>query len=144
MVNKQIKSIPMKSKINSYLDACELLKRDPQSRPDVSGVIEEDLKKYINANFELVIITKARNLEYSQSQGLEKAWRPDYTNRSEGKYTPWFEVDKSGSGFSYSDCDGWLTHTFVGSRLCFPTADMAIDMANDFKPLHLINQLFTD
>ncbi len=137
----------MKSKIDSYQAACEFLKRDPKSCPDVSNIVEDDLKKYIIANFELVIITKARNLEYTQSKGL-KPYRPDYS-KTDWKYTPAFGVkvdpsQPSGFGFSDTDCGTWGTNASVGARLTFPTQELAIDMADDFPELHLINQLYTD
>jgi hypothetical protein len=135
----------MKTKITDYQSACEFLKRDPNDRPDVSKMQDEDLKKYINANFELVIITKALNAEYTEQNKLNKPWRPDYRDRNQRKYFSWFEVDEaSGIGFSNTFCDYWYTSTYVGSRLCLPSPDHVHYSNKQFEKLHLINQLFTD
>lgn len=135
----------METKIKTYEDACRLLKRNPKSLPIVSDIAPKH-KKYIVANYKLVIITEALNKEYSQNNGLKKTWQPDYTDSSQYKYYPWFEVkaDKntpSGFGFSAAGYGNWLTSTRVCSRLCFPTPELAIYSAQQFEKLHIENQL---
>ncbi len=63
---------------------------------------------------------------------FNEGWEPDWTNSSEYKYFPWFDLS-SGSGFSDSDCDDWATHSTVGSRLCFKTKELALEVPKIFE-----------
>ncbi len=62
-------------------------------------------------------------------------WTPDFNNSSQKKYYPFPRFD--GSGFVVVDADcGWtLAHSdaVVGSRLCFPTAEMALEFFDENK-----------
>lgn len=58
---------------------------------------------------------------------LNEGWTPDWTNRSEYKWWPWFKYESSGAGFGFS-CTYYgydHTYTFVSSRLCFKTEALA-------------------
>lgn len=59
-------------------------------------------------------------------------WEPDFSNSNQKKYFPWLEY-KQGSGFGFSDADCIYDYsgTHVGSRLCFPTSDMAMEFAKE-------------
>ena len=72
------------------------------------------------ALLKLTIVSRAINFLNNDN----KIWEPDWSNSSEYKYYPWMEY-KAGSGFSYCDyvCD--YTVTFVGSRLCFKSLELA-------------------
>lgn len=100
--------------IMSFEVACEWLKR----KPDLPIVkhLPKQLQAYVLADYKLITITEALNLDVK----TRKPWYPDYTDMSEYKYEPWFEVkaDKkrpSGFGFSYSSF-GYLVHV-CGCRL---------------------------
>jgi hypothetical protein len=60
-------------------------------------------------------------------QALNEGWTPDWTDSSQGKYYPWFNMDDSSapSGFSCDDCVIWHSVTDVGSRLCFKSSKLA-------------------
>jgi hypothetical protein len=68
-----------------------------------------------SAHAKLTIVAKA----------LNEGWKPDWKNSNEWKYVPWFYMDKPGSGFSYFDYGRWCATSFVGSRLCFKTRELA-------------------
>ena len=55
---------------------------------------------------------------------LNEGWIPDWTNQNLYKYVPYFK-HKSGFGLSCYDAHGWNTYSFVGSRLCFKSAELA-------------------
>lgn len=112
--------------------ACGL---DPGKNPDFSSVPEE-FREYIQNHFELVVITKALN---KREDGT--FYKPDYKNRSERKYFPWYEVDPSGFGFSRSSYDLWYSYSSVGSRLCLESSEQVEYSQENFKEHHLINQL---
>ena len=60
------------------------------------------------------------------------SWTPDFTNSNQSKYFPWFKF-KVGVGFVVDGTHTtWTgTGTDVGSRLCFPTSEMAIEFAKE-------------
>ncbi len=73
---------------------------------------------------------------------LRENWNPDWSNGDQKKYFAYFEYKKtsSGLGFSYHVCDRWLTATRVGSRLCFPTAELATYFGSNKEFLKLHNE----
>ena len=108
--------------IKTFEDACKKIDLDPAKLPDVS-IMPEKFRKPIIAASKLMIIYEAIN----------NGWIPDWSNHSQYKYYPWFEVLSSGFGFSYSDyyCD--FTFTLVGSRFCTDSSEKALYIAEQFK-----------
>jgi hypothetical protein len=117
-------------KIKSFADACKALKIKT-NLPDVSELAPKDRKSII-AHYKLTIIARA----------LNAGWKPDWTNWNQYKYYPWFEYKKtkSGFGFSYSHYGSWFTVTFVGSRLCYSSRELAEYAGKIFESLY--NDLF--
>ena len=108
--------------IKTFEDACKKLDLDPAKLPDVSG-IQEEFAKPIIAAYKLLIIYKAIN----------NGWIPNWGNRNQWKYYPWFEVLASGFGFSYSSYGCDRTVTGVGSRLCTDSSEKAIYIGKQFE-----------
>lgn len=92
--------------------------------------VEEDLRAYLKAVYQLTHITKALN-------GTDKI---DFTD-GKWKYWPRFWVNKSGSGFSFTYYDYWFTFSDVGSRLSFLSSEKAMHSAKHFEKIHIIHQL---
>lgn len=63
-----------------------------------------------------------------------KGWVPDWNDRTQYKYYPWFNM--SGSGFSYRDYEDDRSCSILGSRLCFPTSKLAEATAKEFLPIY--------
>lgn len=66
-------------------------------------------------------------------------WKADWNNFSQYKYYPWFKANPSGFGLSYYGYGFRGTFTYVGSRLCYKSAEIAeyagkqfIDLYNKF------------
>lgn len=120
--------------LKSWSDACGLKGIDPvDSMPFESP--KNDLEEAVNANYQMYIITEL----------LCQGWQADYNDRDQYKYYPWFKWSGSGFGFSHTYCVHWLANTLVGSRLVFPTSELAeyagtqfIDIYNKFltKPIN--------
>ena len=108
--------------IKSFEDACKQI-RITTKLPDVSEIMDEDLRKPIVAAYKLIVIFKAIN----------NGWQPDWSKLSQGKYFPWYRVLSSGFGFSGSVYDFGNTGTCVGSRLCTDTSEKALYIAEQFK-----------
>jgi len=119
--------------IKTFEDACVKLELDPIKLPGVSD-IPEKFSKPIIAAYKLMIIYEAIN----------NGWLPDWSNRNQYKYYPWFYVLSSGFGFSdsYYRYDG--THASVGSRLCTDSSDKALYIAKQFEAIYQDYFLFSE
>lgn len=117
-------------KIKSYEDACKHLGLDPDEQLPYKKPSTKR-QRVANARMNLDIIAEA----------LQNGWSPDWNNRDEKKWWPWFEWKKSGFAFSLSDCDLWFTRSTVSSRLCFPTEAVSDFFGKQFIDLH--NEVLT-
>ena len=120
-------------KIKTFKDACKKLGIDPAKLPDLNGIPEEFHKPVI-AGYKLMIVYKAIN----------NGWKPDWSNYSQYKYYPWFEVLSSGFGFSGSYCFYAYARTDVSSRLCTDTSEKALYIAKQFEGIYKDYFLFTE
>lgn len=74
---------------------------------------------------------------------IAEAWNkaddfvPDYSNRDQCKWFPWFVYDKDAAGFvcAYTFNAPSYTDAYFGSRLCFKTANRARQFGNQFIDL---------
>lgn len=124
------------TEIKSFQDACQVEGLDPEKvLPDFSCYPEQDRKAMV-AHAKLVIIARALN---RQANG-GKEWRPDWNNHNQTKYYPYFHHSMGSSGFRFCDCDYWDSYSYVGSRLCFSSYDLAEYAGNTF--LDLYNEYF--
>lgn len=69
------------------------------------------------------------------AKSLNEGWLPDWSNSSEYKYFPWFEM-RGSSGFRFAAYDGWRSGSNVGSRLCFKSSKLAEHAANHFLSVY--------
>lgn len=116
--------------IKNYEDACLALGLSPDALPDVSMLPEKEQKAII-AHYKLTVIARA----------LNEGWLPNWADSDECKYFPWFDVEEdekkpSGFGLSYGVCGDRGTYTFVGSRLCFKSRELAKYAAEQFIELY--------
>lgn len=118
------------NQLKTFGDACEVEKLDPKKViPDFSCYPKKDQASMI-AHAKLVIIVRAAN----RLANGGKEWRPDFDNGSQLKYEIWFT--KSPSGFRFVGFDFWLSHSYVGSRLCFLSREVAEYIATTFIGLY--------
>ena len=120
----------MTEKIKTFEDACEAL-QIKASVPEVAALPEKHQKAII-ALYKLVIITEA----------LNEGWQPNWNDRNETKWQPWFEIaaseeKPSGFGFSSYDAVGWCTFTLCGSRLCFKSQTLCKYAMKQFEQLFI-------
>lgn len=74
---------------------------------------------------------------------IAQAWNaiddftPDFSNRNQTKWFPWLVYDPDRAGFVCADTYTAPSHTaaYVGSRLCFKTANRARQFGNQFIDL---------
>lgn len=117
--------------VKTFEDACAVEKLNPKKAvPDFKLYPTKDRKAMI-AHAKLVII--ARVLNKLANEG--KQWKPDWSNYSQWKYYPWFEMGGS-SGFRSNVCDNWCSGSYVGSRLCFISSEVARYAGEQFTKLY--------
>lgn len=68
---------------------------------------------------------------------INEGWEPNWNDSKEYKWFPWFKWS-SGSGFAFSDSyfDFAYSITCVGSRLCFPSEELANYFGKQFIEIH--------
>jgi hypothetical protein len=99
--------------IKTIEDACKATGTDPESI-NLPGVPD-----YVLAFWQLTIIVQAINNDETF---------PDWSNKSQVKWFPWFFILPSGSGFSGSFAYAGYGNAYVGSPLCF-NSEKACDYA---------------
>ncbi|MEM7550867.1 MAG: hypothetical protein AAF363_14385 [Bacteroidota bacterium] len=67
-------------------------------------------------------------------KSLNEEWEANWSDEDQPKYYPWFYMDPS--GFRFDDCDYWGTFSYVGSRLCFKSKELAEYAGKQFTDLY--------
>ena len=119
--------------IKTFEDACKA-NRITTMLPDLSLLMDADLRKPIVAAYKLMVIYKAIN----------NGWRPDWSDDDQKKWFPWFGVLSSGSGFSSSHSLCHCTVTNVGSRLCTDSSEKARYIAEQFEAEYVDYFLYSE
>jgi len=122
----KVASMKITDRLKTWEDACQIKGIDPiNSLPYPEP--ENDFEEAINGTAQMFIIVEL----------LCEGWKPDWKNTNQYKHFPYFKY--SGFGFSFSASGYWRELTTVGSRLVFPTAELAeyagtqfIDIYNKF------------
>ena len=116
-------------KIKTFEDACKSLNVDSEKvLPDVSAFPLVHQKALTAAAKLMIIITV-----------LNGSWVPDWNNDDEYKYYPWFDMEKDENnpdGLRLNDVNCYYSASFVGSRLCFKSRDLAEYAAEQFLDLY--------
>lgn len=78
----------------------------------------------------------------AQAWNKEDGFVPDFSNRNQWKYFPWFTYNNDAAGFVFADTDNTATYAsaFFGSRLCFKSESRAEQFGKQFA--HLYNKVF--
>lgn len=118
-------SLDITQRVKTFEDACNIIGIDPGKFLCPCDTKDEAAFK------KLKVIAKA----------LNEGWQPDWTNSDQYKYYPWFNMS-SGSGLAFVGYVRDYSHSIVGSRLCFKSANLAkyagtqfIDLYTDFMTL---------
>jgi len=120
---KEFFSEKITDRIKTFEDACAKLGLLPeQVIPGFGVTISKDEIAYRK----LKIIAEA----------LNEGWKPDWTDSNQYKYFPWLEYSRSASGLVYSCTYYSFTSTFIGSRLCFKSKELALYIGEQFIDLY--------
>lgn len=108
-------------RVKTYADVCGVLGIHPFNSLPYPNAKTKD-QHAVNSFFKCMNIATV----------LNEGWEPDWSNKNQYKYYVWLGEYKAGSGFSHSDFDDSYADTFVGSRLCFPTSELAMHASTQF------------
>ncbi len=114
-------------RIKTFQDAINELGEDDEDVKAFRLIENIEIPKHIISHLQSIIIVKA----------LNEGWIPDWSNRNQAKYFPWFDMEASSAGgFVYGDYGFWITNTFVGSRLCLKSSELAKYVGKQFKEIY--------
>ncbi|WP_314060110.1 hypothetical protein [Empedobacter brevis] len=114
-------------RIKTFQDAINELGEDDEDVKAYRVIENLPIPKHIIAQLQLVLIAKA----------LNEGWTPDWSNSNQYKYYPWFDMESSSAGgFVYDAFVVWDSYSVVGSRLCFPSRELAEYAGKQFKDIY--------
>lgn len=103
---------------------------------DVAQLVNDINPKHVKA---LIALNKLFTI--AQAWNKEDDFTPDFSNRNQTKWFPWFVYSDDAAGFVYASANNTAASAvaLIGSRLCFKTSARArqfgeqfIDLWNDF------------
>ena len=113
---------PITERVKTFRDACGVLGKHVDTVLPYQSPLSED-ESWLNTCLKISIITRA----------LNEGWKPDYSNKSQRKYYPYFEY-KGASGFVFyvANCSCEHAATGCGVRQVFKTEDRAKHAGRQF------------
>ena len=104
---------------------------------DVARLVTDINTKHIKA-----LIALNELFTIAQAWNKEDGFVPDFSNRNQWKYFPWFTYNNDVAGFISASTYNAATYAyaFIGSRLCFKTPERAEQFGKQFA--HLYNKVF--
>ena len=99
---------------------------------DVTRLVSELNPKHVKA-----IIAFNRLCTIAQAWNKEDDFTPDFSNRNQEKWFPWFVYSDDAAGFVFAATYNTATHAnaYFGSRLCFKTSARARQFGEQFIDL---------
>ena len=103
---------------------------------EVCELVEDNNPKHIDA---LIALNKLFTI--AEAWNKEDKFVPDFSNRRQDKWIPWFDYDKNTAGFMFMNTFNTPTNAYnFGSRLCFKTPERAKQFGKQFADLY--NKVF--
>lgn len=104
---------------------------------DVANLVSEVNPKHIKA-----LIAYNRLCTIAQAWNKADDFTPDFSNRNQTKWFPWFVYSDDAAGFVYASANHAATsaNASIGSRLCFMTRERAEQFGKQF--IELWNDVF--
>ena len=114
--------------VDSYAAATRYLGYKADKDVKLTGINPKNARALLALNI-LVTIADAWN----KADGFV----PDFSNRNQYKWFPWFRYSDDAAGFVYSVtyCTASIAATYFGSRLCFKTEERARQFGEQFTDL---------
>ena len=102
----------------------------------------ETLIKELNPKHIEALVALNRLFTIAEAWNKADGFVPDFSDKEQNKWIPWFKYDKDAAGFVFSHT--YTTSAFanacIGSRLCFKTEERAAQFGKQFAELY--NKVF--
>lgn len=104
---------------------------------DVTRLVQSLNPSHIEA-----LITLNELFTIAQAWNKEYGFVPDFSNRNQCKYFPWFAYNDDAAGFVYAGTHFVASSAlaYIGPRLCFKSSERAEQFGKQFE--HLYNKVF--
>lgn len=104
---------------------------------DVARLVTDINPKHLEA-----LIALNELFTIAQAWNKEDGFVPDFSDRNQDKWFPWFKYDKDVAGFVYANtnCTPTYAIAYIGSRLCFKSESRAVQFGKQFVDLY--NKVF--
>lgn len=103
---------------------------------DVKRLVNDINPKHIEA---MIALNKLFTI--AEAWNKEDKFVPDFSNRRQDKWIPWFDYDKNTAGFMFRNTFNAPTNAYnFGSQLCFKTPERAKQFGKQFADLY--NKVF--
>ena len=116
-------------RVESYEEACERVGVEPLTEERIKAL---ELRPDEVARKKLEVITAA----------LNEGWSPDWNNREQYKYYPYFYIEprkhgaSAGLSYAYTYYAASYSYAYIGSRLCFNDPETARYAGKQFTELY--------
>ena len=139
--------------IDTFDAACNYLNLKPGTTFHVTNNVitldSEDqqcydiLLKYINPHHLKAIAALNKLFTIAEAWNKEDGFTPDFSDRNQKKWFPWFVYSDDAAGFVYAATYNAAANAnaYIGSRLCFKSSTRAKQFGKQFT--HLYNEIFT-
>lgn len=125
---------------------------DAREKLDSFKVTSDEAAKHFDSLAQLIKNANPRHIKalialnklftIAEKWNKEDGFVPDFLNKGQWKYFPWFEYSKEAAGFVFADTDSTasVADAFFGSRLCFKSESRAEEFGKKYVDLY--NEVF--
>ena len=125
---------------------------DAREELDSFKVTSDEAAKHFDSLAQLIKNANPRHIKalialnklftIAEKWNKEDGFVPDFSNKVQWKYFPWFEYSKEAAGFvcAYTDFTASVAGAAVGSRLCFKSESRAEEFGKKYVDLY--NEVF--
>ena len=131
--------------INEVITDFESARKALGLKPNTCYNLSEHVPKFIsdiNPKHINALIALNKLFTIAEAWNKEDKFVPDFSNRRQDKWFPWFKYDKDAAGFVCASTDYTPTAAYatLGSRLCLKTSERAAQFGKQFEDLY--NKIF--
>ena len=125
---------------------------DAREKLDSFNVTSDEAAKHFDSLAQLIRNANPRHIKalialnklftIAEMWNKEDGFVPDFSNKGQWKYYPWFEYSKEAAGFVYAYTTNTASFAFAnfGSRLCFKSESRAEEFGKKYVDLY--NEVF--
>lgn len=125
---------------------------DAREKLDSFNVTSDEAAKHFDSLAQLIRNANPRHIKalialnklftIAEKWNKEDGFVPDFSNKGQWKYFPWFEYSKEAAGFVFANTNNAASgaYSLIGSRLCFKSESRAEEFGKKYADLY--NEVF--